>query len=145
MTKNLKTLNDFEFKKLWMEENGNSKTFYWNKRNKIYIVCCTLFNRFHLFPFMSYFVTPLRISWIFAKWNSFFFWSCGVSADQALTTFKLDCQLQKYVCLSNGLSSAPIIFPNILKPIFSALHKKGQHIMGYMGDSFLLGDNLIER
>ena len=49
--------------------------------------------------------------------------------DQKYLLFKFEGQLYKFVCLPNGLSSAPRIFTKLLKPVFSALHKQGQKIM----------------
>ena len=39
-----------------------------------------------------------------------------------------------------GLSSAPKMFTKILKLVFSALRKEGHQIMGYLDDTFLIGD-----
>ena len=50
-------------------------------------------------------------------------------------------QLYKFVCLPNGLSSARRIFTKLLKPVF---HKQGHKIMGYLDDSFLIGDKFEE-
>ena len=64
--------------------------------------------------------------------------------DQKYLLFKFEAQLYKFVCLPNGLSSAPRIFTKLLKPVFSALHKQGHQIMGYLDDSFLMGDTFEE-
>ena len=64
--------------------------------------------------------------------------------DQNDLLFKFEGQLYKFVCLPNGLSSAPRIFTKLLKPVFSALHKQGHQIMGYLDDSFLMGDTFEE-
>ena len=64
--------------------------------------------------------------------------------DQKYLIFKFEGQLYKFVCLPNGLSSAPRIFTKLLKPVFSALHKQGHQIMGYLDDSFLMGDTFEE-
>ena len=64
--------------------------------------------------------------------------------DQKYLLFKFEGQLYKFVCLPNGLSSAPRIFTKLLKPVFSALHKQGHQIMGYLDDSFLMGDTFEE-
>ena len=50
-------------------------------------------------------------------------------------------QLYKFVCLPNGLSSARRIFTKLLKPVF---HKQGHKVMGYLDDSFLIGDKFEE-
>ena len=64
--------------------------------------------------------------------------------DQKYLLFKFEGQLYKFVCLPNGLSSAPRIFTKLLKPVFSALHKQGHQILGYLDDSFLMGDTFEE-
>ena len=64
--------------------------------------------------------------------------------DQKYLLFKFEGQLYKFVCLPNGLSSAPRVFSKLLKPVFSALHKQGHQIMGYLDDSFLIGDTFEE-
>ena len=38
--------------------------------------------------------------------------------DQKYLLFKFEGQLYKFVCLPNGLSSAPRIFTKLLKPVF---------------------------
>ena len=53
-------------------------------------------------------------------------------------------QLYKFVCLPNGLTSAPRLFTKILKPVFAALHKQGHDIMGYLDDSILFEDTYDE-
>ena len=47
--------------------------------------------------------------------------------------FQFEGKLYKFVCLPNGLTSAPRLFTKILKPVFGALHKEGHDIMGYLG------------
>ena len=64
--------------------------------------------------------------------------------NQKYLLFKFEGQLYKFVCLPNGLSSAPRIFTKLLKPVFSALHKQGHQIMAYLDDSFLMGDTFEE-
>ena len=64
--------------------------------------------------------------------------------DQKYLIFKFEGQLYNFVCLPNGLSSAPRIFTKLLKPVFSALHKQGHQITGYLDDSFLMGDTFEE-
>ena len=58
--------------------------------------------------------------------------------------FQFAGQLNKFVCLPNGLTSAPRLFTKILKPIFAALHKEGNDLMGYLDESILFGDNYNE-
>ena len=65
-------------------------------------------------------------------------------SDQKYLMFQFEGQLYKFVCLPNGLTSAPRLFTKILKPIFAALHKEGHEIMGYLDDSILFGDSYKE-
>ena len=65
-------------------------------------------------------------------------------SDQKYLVFCFEGQLYKYVCLSNGLSSASRIFTKLLNPVYSALRKQGHQIMGYLDDSFLVGDTFEE-
>ena len=58
--------------------------------------------------------------------------------------FQFSGQLNKFVCLPNGLTCAPRLFTKIFKPAFAALHKEGYDIMGYLDDSILVGDNYDE-
>ena len=58
--------------------------------------------------------------------------------------FQFAGQLYKFVCLPNGLTSAPRLFTKILVPVFAVLHKEGHDIMGYLDDSILFGDNYDE-
>ena len=58
--------------------------------------------------------------------------------------FQFAGQLQKVVCLPNGLTSAPRLFTKILKPVFAALHKEGHDIMGYLDGSVLFRDTYDE-
>ena len=64
--------------------------------------------------------------------------------DQKYIIIQFTGQLCKFVCLPNGLTSAPTLFTEILKPVFIALHKEGHDIMGYLDDSILLGNNYDE-
>ena len=67
-----------------------------------------------------------------------------VFSDQKYLVFYFEGQLYKYECLPNGLSFAPRIFTKLLKPVYSALRKQGHQIMGYLDDSFLVGDTFEE-
>ena len=60
--------------------------------------------------------------------------------DQKYLLFQFEGNLYKYMRLPNGLSSAPRIFTKILKPVFSTLRKEDHQIMGYLDDTFLMGD-----
>ena len=64
--------------------------------------------------------------------------------NQKYLLFKFEGQLYIFVCLPNGLSSAPRTFTKLVKPVFSVLHKQGQQIIGYLDDSFLMGDTFEE-
>ena len=64
--------------------------------------------------------------------------------DQKYLMFQFAGQLYKFVCLPNGLTSAPRLFTKLLKPVIAALHKEGHDIMGYLDDSILFGDNYNE-
>ena len=55
--------------------------------------------------------------------------------DKKFLIFCFEGCLYKYVCLPNGLSSAPRIFTKLLKSVYSALRKQGHQIMGYLDDS----------
>ena len=65
-------------------------------------------------------------------------------SDQKYLMFQFEGKLYKFVCLPNGLTSAPRIFTKILKPIFAILYKEGHEIMGYLDDSILFGDTFEE-
>ena len=65
--------------------------------------------------------------------------------NQKYLLFQFEGNLYKYTCLPNCLSSAPRIFTKILKPVFSALRKEGHQIMGYLDDTFLMGDTFHKR
>ena len=62
--------------------------------------------------------------------------------DQKYLMFQFAGQLYKFVCLPNGLTSAPRLFTKLLKPIFAVLHKEGHDIMGYLDDSVKLFHSL---
>ena len=64
--------------------------------------------------------------------------------DQKYLMFQFAGQLYKFVCLTNGLRSAPRMFTKTLKPVFTALHKEGHDIMGYLDGSILFGDTYDE-
>ena len=72
-------------------------------------------------------------------------------SNQKYLVFNSEGQLYKYVCLPNGLSSAPpppppypLIFTKLMKPVLFVLRKKGHQTMGYLDDSFLTGDTFEE-
>ena len=49
-------------------------------------------------------------------------------------------RLYKFLCLPNGLTTAPKMFTKLLKSVFSYLRKLGHEIISYLDDSFTLGD-----
>ena len=52
--------------------------------------------------------------------------------------------LYQYVCLPNGLSSAPRMFTKLLKPVFKVLREKGLLSSAYIDDLYLQGDTFHE-
>lgn len=48
--------------------------------------------------------------------------------------------LYEFTCLPNGLSSAPRSFTKLMKPVYSTLRSKGNHLVGYIDDILLLAD-----
>ena len=64
--------------------------------------------------------------------------------DQKYPILQFAGQLYKFVCLPNGLTSAPRLFTKILKPVFAAPYKGGHDIMSYLDDSILFGDTYDE-
>ena len=52
--------------------------------------------------------------------------------------------LYQYVCLPNGLSSAPRIFTKLLKPVIKVLREKGLLSSAYIDDLYLQGDTFHE-
>ena len=63
---------------------------------------------------------------------------------QKFLKFKLNGNLYQYTCLPNGLSSAPWIVTELLKPIYSILQGMGHVISDYIDDSYLQGDTYNE-
>ena len=63
---------------------------------------------------------------------------------QKYLLFRFEGKLYKYLVMSNGLTSAPRIFTKLLKPVFSMLNKLGHNIMGYLDDSFIIGDTYLD-
>ena len=64
--------------------------------------------------------------------------------DQTYLMLQFAGQLYKFVCLPNGLTSAPRLFTKILKPVFDPLYKEGHDTMGYLDDSILFEDTYDE-
>ena len=55
--------------------------------------------------------------------------------------FQHNGALYEFVCLPNGLSSAPRIFTKLLKPVFSKLRSEGVLLIGYIDDLILIADD----
>ena len=55
--------------------------------------------------------------------------------------FQHNGALYEFVCLPNGLSSAPRIFTKLLKPVFSKLRSEGILLIGYIDDIILIADD----
>ena len=64
--------------------------------------------------------------------------------DRKCFLFQFKENSYQYTCLTYVLSSAPRIFIKTLKPVFSALKKEGYQFMGYLDDTFLMGDTFNE-
>ena len=60
--------------------------------------------------------------------------------DQKYLLFQFEGTRYKFMCLPNGLCAAPRIFTKIMKPILSALRKKGHQLMNYLDDIFIVGE-----
>ena len=56
--------------------------------------------------------------------NAYYSVSVGI-CDQKYLMFQFSGQLHKFVCLTNGLISAPTLFTKTMKPAFADLHKEG--------------------
>ena len=53
-------------------------------------------------------------------------------------------KLFQFICLPNGLSSAPRCFTKILKPVYATLRRAGHDNVGYIDDQYLQGDTKDE-
>ena len=53
-------------------------------------------------------------------------------------------KLFQFTCLPNGLSSAPMCFTKILKPVYATLRRAGHDNNGYIDDQYLQGDTKDE-
>ena len=68
------------------------------------------------------------------------FYTVPIHSDrQKYLKFMFNGTLYQYTCLPNGLSSAPRIFTELLKPVYSTLHNKGHLSSGYIDDPYLKG------
>ena len=63
--------------------------------------------------------------------------------DRRYLRFQLNGALYEFVCLPNGLSSAPRIFTKLLKPVFSKLRSEGVLLIGYIDDIILIARLLL--
>ena len=73
------------------------------------------------------------------------YYTVSIHSDhQKYLKFMFNGTLYQYMCLPNGLSSAPRIFTKLLKPVYSTLHNKGHLSSGYIDDSYLQGDTVEE-
>ena len=61
-------------------------------------------------------------------------------AFQKYLTFVWQGVRYKFVCLPNGLSSAPRLFTKLTKPLFATLRKRGHMNCPYIDDAWLVGD-----
>ena len=52
-------------------------------------------------------------------------------------------ELYQFPVMPNGLSSAPIIFTKILKPVYACLRQQGHIACGYYDDSFITANSYI--
>ena len=66
------------------------------------------------------------------------------NSSQNFFVFQFRGKFYKYLCLPNGLTSAPRIFTKILKPVLSTLRKLGHNLMNYLDDIFLCGETFDE-
>lgn len=58
-----------------------------------------------------------------------------------LLRFRYD-HLYEFNCLPNGLSSAPLVFTKLLKPILSLLRSQGHTLVAYLDDILCIGNTL---
>ena len=63
---------------------------------------------------------------------------------QKYLKFSWNGTLYKFTCFPNGLALAPRKFTKLLKPVYSALRRKGHISSPYIDDSTLMGDNFHE-
>lgn len=59
---------------------------------------------------------------------------------QKFLKFLFNNTLYQYICLPNGLSSAPCIVPQLLNPVLVTLHEQGCLNLSYINDFYLQGD-----
>jgi len=58
------------------------------------------------------------------------YYTVSIHSDhQKYLKFMFNGTLYQYMCLPNGLSSAPRIFTKLLKPVYSTLHNKGHLLL----------------
>ena len=64
--------------------------------------------------------------------------------DQVKLRFVFKGKVFQYVCLANGISSAPRLFSKLMKPVYATLRQLGHSNSGYIDDSLLVGDTVQE-
>ena len=60
---------------------------------------------------------------------------------QKYMKFKFENKLYQFTCLANGLTSAPLYFTKILKPVLAHLREQGFTSSNYLDDFFLVSDS----
>ena len=64
-------------------------------------------------------------------------------ADRRFLRFLWHEQLYQFAVLPNGLSCAPRMFTQVLKPIYGHLREQGHMAAGYIDDSFIMADTYV--
>ena len=64
--------------------------------------------------------------------------------DQVKLRFVFKGKVFQYVCLANGISSAPRFFSKLIKSVYATLRQLGHSNSGHTDDSLLLGDTVQE-
>ena len=64
--------------------------------------------------------------------------------DQKYLRFCWKGKLFQFTCLPNGLACAPRLFTKILKSVYATLRQKGHLNVGYIDDSYLQGENIVD-
>ncbi|VDI72446.1 Hypothetical predicted protein [Mytilus galloprovincialis] len=52
--------------------------------------------------------------------------------------------IYQYTCLPSGLASAPRLFTKLMKVVYATLRRSGHINIGYIDDSLLIGDTIVE-
>ena len=64
--------------------------------------------------------------------------------DQKFLRFQWKEKNYQYTCMPNGITSAPSIFTNIMKPVYSTLRQYGHKNVAYIDDSLFIADTPLE-